>query len=125
MVALTVAVVDEKSKARVLKKLFEKMIKNFLDVIVMAELRNGSLSGYDLIAFVHGKFGYLMSPGTMYSLLYSLERHGLVEGVWVERKRMYKLTERGRVSLEVLLGSQDKIKGFMCSIFVQEKAEMS
>ncbi|MGB9914944.1 MAG: PadR family transcriptional regulator [Candidatus Bathyarchaeales archaeon] len=61
----------------------------------MNELRNGPLSGYDVIAYIHNKFNLLVSSGTVYSLLYSLERNGLVEGVWDERKRVYKLTEKG------------------------------
>jgi DNA-binding PadR family transcriptional regulator len=61
----------------------------------MAELQNEPISGYDVISFIHNKFGFLASSGTVYSLLYSLERNGLVEGIWIERKRVYKLTEKG------------------------------
>jgi DNA-binding PadR family transcriptional regulator len=49
-------------------------------------------------------------------LLYSLERNGLIEGIWVERKRVYKLTERGARTTEIILGSHDKIKGFMSTV---------
>jgi len=38
----------------------------------MTELRNGSLSGYDVISYIHNKFNLLVSSGTVYSLLYSL-----------------------------------------------------
>jgi len=82
----------------------------------MAELQNGPISGYDAISFIHNKFGFLASSGTIYSLLYSLERNGLVEGVWIERKRVYKLTEKGSRTIRTILNSQDKIKGFMSTI---------
>jgi DNA-binding PadR family transcriptional regulator len=116
MVALTITVNSEKSEARILKKMHEKVIKSFMDTIIMAELQNAPISGYDVISFIHNKFGFLVSSGTVYSLLYSLERNGLVEGVWIERKRVYKLTEKGDKTIETIINSQDKIKSFMTSI---------
>ena len=116
MVALTITVNGEKSEARILKKMHEKIIKSFMDTIIMAELKNGSISGYDIISFIHSKFGFLVSSGTVYSLLYSLERNGLVEGAWIERKRVYKLTQKGTQTIEAVINSQDKIKTFMTTM---------
>jgi len=116
MVALTVILSSGKLEGRILKKMHERIIKNFMDIIIMTELRNGSLSGYDVISYIHNKFNLLVSSGTVYSLLYSLERNGLVEGVWEERKRVYKLTEKGEKTIETLLSASDKIKGFMANI---------
>ena len=113
MVALTITVNGEKSEARIIKKMHERVIKSFMDTIIMGELQNGPISGYDVISYIHTKFGFLASSGTVYSLLYSLERNGLVEGIWIERKRIYKLTEKGAQTIQTILNSQDKIKGFM------------
>jgi DNA-binding PadR family transcriptional regulator len=116
MVALTVIISNEKMEGRILKKMHERIIKNFMDIIIMAELRNGALSGYDVISYIHNKFNLLVSSGTVYSLLYSLERNGLVEGVWDERKRIYRLTEKGEKTIETTLNANEKIKGFMSSL---------
>ena len=116
MVALTISVNGEKSEARIIKKMHERVIKTFLDTIIMAELQNAPISGYDVISYIHNKFGFLVSSGTVYSLLYSLERNGLVEGIWVERKRVYKLTDKGAKTIETILNSHDKIKSFMSTI---------
>jgi len=116
MVALTVILNNEKLEGRILKKMHERIIKNFMDIIIMTELRNGPLSGYDVISYIHSKFNLLISSGTIYSLLYSLERNGLVEGVWDERKRIYKLTEKGQKTIETMLNASDKIKGFMANL---------
>jgi len=113
MVALTVILNSEKLDGRILKKMHERIIKNFMDIIIMTELRNESLSGYDVISYIHNKFNLLISSGTIYSLLYSLERNGLVEGVWDERKRIYKLTEKGQKTIATILNASDNIKGFM------------
>jgi DNA-binding PadR family transcriptional regulator len=123
MVALTVILSGERLEGRILKKMHERIIKNFMDVIIMTELRNGSLSGYDVISLVHSKFNLLVSSGTVYSLLYSLERNGLVEGVWDERKRTYKLTEKGQKTIETILKASDKINGFMTSLLKAQTAD--
>ena len=87
MTALTIIVGGERMEGRILKKMHEWIIKNFMDIIILAELRNGPLSGYDVISFIHNKFHLLVSSGTVYSLLYSLERNSLIEGAWNERKK--------------------------------------
>jgi DNA-binding PadR family transcriptional regulator len=116
MTALTIILGSEKLEGRILKKMHERIIKNFMDIIIMAELRTGPLSGYDVISYIHNKFHLLVSSGTVYSLLYSLERNDLVEGTWNERKRTYKLTEKGEKTIETILNANDKIKNFMANI---------
>jgi len=116
MVALTIILSSGRLEGKILKKMHERIIKNFMDIIIMTELRNGSLSGYDVISYIHNKFNLLVSSGTVYSLLYSLERNGLVEGVWDERKRVYKLTEKGEKTIDTLLNTSDKIRGFIANI---------
>jgi len=93
-----------------------RIIKNFLDVLVLAELRNGPLSGYDVIAFIHNKFRLLVSSGTVYSLLYSLERDGLIAGSWSQRKRVYKLTDKGEETIKAIMNANDRIQYLMTSL---------
>jgi DNA-binding PadR family transcriptional regulator len=100
-------------EASVLKKMHERIIKNFMDVLILTELRTGPLSGYDVIGFIHNRFHLLVSSGTVYSLLYSLERSGLIEGKWNERKRVYKLTEKGERTINTILGANEKIHYFI------------
>lgn len=116
MTALTIILSGEKLEGKVLKKMHERIIKNFMDIIILAELKTGPLSGYDVISFIHNKFHLLVSSGTVYSLLYSLERNGLIEGTWNERKRVYKLTEKGERTIETILGANDKINNFITSL---------
>ncbi|MBC7129913.1 PadR family transcriptional regulator [Candidatus Bathyarchaeota archaeon] len=103
-------------ETNILKSLYERIIKTFMDVIVLAELRKGPLSGYDVISLIHNKFNLLVSSGTVYSLLYSLERNGLIQGIWEERKRVYRLTEKGEKTIEAIMTANDKIKGFLMEV---------
>jgi len=105
-------------ESEVLKKMHRRIVKSFMDILILAELRNGPMSGYDVIAFVHNKFGILVSSGTVYSLLYSLEREDMIRGVWAKRKRVYELTERGGQTIEAILNANDKIKGLMTNLLV-------
>jgi DNA-binding PadR family transcriptional regulator len=116
MTALTIIVGGERLEGKILKKMHERIIKNFMDIIILAELRDGPMSGYDVISFIHNKFHLLVSSGTVYSLLYSLERNGLIEGTWNERKRVYKLTEKGVKTIETILNANDKIKNFITGL---------
>ena len=116
MAIFMVVLNGEKLEAKILKKIHERMIKNFMDIIIMSELRNTPLSGYDVISYINTKFSILVSSGTVYSLLYSLERNGLVEGVWAEKKRTYKLTEKGEKTIATTLNAHEKIEGFMSNL---------
>ena len=105
----------------VLKNMHRRIVKNFLDVLVLAELRNSTLSGYDVITYIHNKFGLLVSSGTVYSLLYSLERDQLIAGIWNHRKRVYRLTEKGEETIKVIMGANDKIQWLMSNLLKIQK----
>ena len=82
---------------KVEKHLRKKIARDFLDLIILLKLGNGRLtSGYDLMGFIHEKYGFLMSAGTIYSKLYSLEREGFIAGCFSRRKRVYKITDLGK-----------------------------
>jgi DNA-binding PadR family transcriptional regulator len=69
MTAPPIIVGGGKSERRILEKMHERIIKNFMDIIILVQLRNRSMSGYDVISFIHNKFRLLVSSGTVYSLL--------------------------------------------------------
>ena len=101
-------------ESEILKEMQRNMIKNFLDTIILAELRNSSaLSGYDIIEFIHKKFGILISSGTVYALLYSMERKGLIKSTLAQRKRVYALTDKGRETIYAISKSKEEIQRFM------------
>jgi DNA-binding PadR family transcriptional regulator len=97
-----------------IKEIHQRIINSFLDVIIMGELlQNDSLSGYDVIRIFYKKFGILLSPGTIYSVLYSMERNGLIEGKENSHKRVYNLTEIGEKTIKNMLNSIEEIQKFI------------
>ena len=105
-------------ESEILNDMNRKIVKNFLDILVLMELRKSSMSGYDVTALVQKKLGMLMSPGTVYSFLYFLERNGLIKGEWNQRKRVYRLTEKGEKTITILFEKKDKILGLVLNLFL-------
>lgn len=102
--------------SRFLMDLHKRIVRDFLDVLVLAELQKGPMSGYDVIGFVHDKHRLLISSGTVYSVMYSLERNGLISGVWTQRKRVYKLTEGGEKTIMKVMTAKDPIAFLVSSL---------
>jgi len=73
---------------QIVENLRGRVIKSFLDILILSQLKKTPMSGYDLIAFIHKKFDLLVSSGTVYSTLYSMERAELIKGVFDERRRV-------------------------------------
>lgn len=86
----------------------KNIVKAFLDVIVLAMLNGRPEHGYKIIADLHRAFGVLLSPGTLYPLLYRLEEEKLVEVEEMKRKKVYNLTSLGRKKVSKILRLQRK-----------------
>jgi len=70
-----------------------------------------------MIRYLHKKFNILPSSGTIYSLLYSLEREKLIEGNTNHRKRVYKITNQGEKFLKQIQDTKGQIQVILSSIF--------
>ena len=83
-----------------INKIMEKNLKAFLDIVILAILREGSTHGYKIIATVHAEFGILLSPGCLYPLLHCLEEEKLIVSTIDRAKVVYCLTSEGREKFE-------------------------
>lgn len=98
---------------KIVEDLPKRVIKAFMDVFILTELKNSPMSGYDVLSYVHEKFNMLVSSGSIYSLLYSLERKGLIQGVWQEKKRVYTLTKDGEHGINALIKTEKEIQNLL------------
>lgn len=87
------------------------LVKTFLDIIVLKMLGANPTHGYGLIADIHKRFDVLLSPGTLYPLLYSLEKKKFI-GIQKEgRRKNYFLTETGEKQADSVINSyKDNIR---------------
>ena len=106
-----------KVNGQIIKEMHGRIVKNFMDLLIMAELKDSPMSGYDVISFIHKKFRLLVSSGTVYSLLYSLERDGFIEGKFSNRKRVYALTVKGEETIQTIQEASEQIQTFISNIF--------
>ncbi len=98
---------------KIVRNVRREMIKHFLDIIVMNNIKlRGPLSGYDIMETVQAEFNFMMSSGSVYSLLYCLEREGLLRGVFVNQKRIFSLTDEGKEHIETVVQSKEEILRF-------------
>lgn len=110
---------------KIVEKLRKRVIKNFMDILVLTKLRNSQMSGYDVISYIHKRFGILVSSGTVYSLLYSLERQGLIKGAINGRKRVYLLTEKSEQDLESIKKTGGEIQNLLRNILSLNEIQQS
>ena len=103
----------------VVKQIEDRLIKDFLDVLILVELAKGRpLGGRDIITLVSNKFGSLLSSGTVYSVLYSMEREGMIaSGSEEEKRRVYLLTDKGKESIKTISSARQKIMSLIAKIF--------
>lgn len=98
---------NEHFKAQIIKKAQDRILGVYIEAIILSKLRREPLSGYDLIKLFQKDFHVLVSSGTMYSTLYSLERQGLIKGSTSGRKKVFELTHLGKVAFQIISESDD------------------
>lgn len=76
----------------------ERCVKKSLDVIVLSMLYQEPMCGFDVIKAIVRNFGVLLSQGTVYPFLYSLENQGYLKAeIRSDNKtKMYIPTESGK-----------------------------
>jgi DNA-binding PadR family transcriptional regulator len=78
------------------ERITERHVKAFLDIVILAMLNGKPMYGYKIIAAIHREFGVLLSPGSLYPLLHSLEESKLIESCFESGKIVYAATYQGR-----------------------------
>lgn len=99
----------------------EHIVKNDLELIVLALLANEPMHGIEIMKAMHKNFGVLLSAGTIYPLLHKLEKDGLLKmeyGLKTKRYSIFKPEEvkamlNGRINANAhinrfLMGTSNK-----------------
>jgi DNA-binding PadR family transcriptional regulator len=56
----------------------ERIVKAFLDVVMLSLLSKHAMSGYEIDKELVKKFGLMIGPSTIYSKLSTLEKQGFI-----------------------------------------------
>lgn len=91
------------SKAESITDFDLRLLQGFMDVIILKSVeKGGCATGYSLMRYFHRRFHIMVSSGTVYSKLYWLERQGFLEGTSDGKRRVYRLTKRGKDCLTTI-----------------------
>jgi DNA-binding PadR family transcriptional regulator len=94
-----------------------KLLKAFSDIAILDELtKRRALNASDIIVFFHKNYDIRMSPGTLYSILYKLERRGSIKVISDKKTRLYVLADSGRTALNSLQTRLEEIQIFIISL---------
>lgn len=83
----------------------------------MRALEDESLSGYTAMLMIRKKFNISVSAGTIYYLLYVLERKGFIISIKGNSAKCYRLTKKGETILSIITNIQNRNKPLNGTIF--------
>ncbi|MEM2338398.1 MAG: PadR family transcriptional regulator [Candidatus Bathyarchaeia archaeon] len=109
----------------VVREVERRILNHFMDLLILVSLDGykGQVSGYDVIKYLHRKYNFLPSPGTVYSCLYDMERRGLLKGYMDGRRRVYSLTRQGAETVRAILDGRDRILNFTAMILQKNSSK--
>ena len=85
------------------KEVSTKLMKGLLDLIILQFLNGEPMHGYQVITQIRKSFGVYFGPSTIYPLLNTLEKKGLVKSEWSMNcdrpRKVYSLTNNGQSML--------------------------
>lgn len=84
------------------EELSQRLLQSFLDVVIASNLTSvGEVTGYEIVLFLHRKYGVLYSPGTIYPILHGMEKRELIKSRILGHRKPYVLTDKGRLWYEI------------------------
>jgi DNA-binding PadR family transcriptional regulator len=100
-----------------LSEMKRRILNACLDKAIMAEMAQRSAFGAkEIIDFFEKKFNIRISPGTIYPILYKLEKTGYIRKLPNRIKKFYELTDSGKKSLENLQDNMVEVYGFLADL---------
>ena len=83
----------------------KEFIRGMMDTIILWLLFKKPMHGYEILTKIKELTGIKFSSGSIYPLLYKLEKLGLIKGYWKkvserQRIRLYKVTKKGMIVLK-------------------------
>ena len=82
------------------ERLQKSNTKENLWLYILSLLKEGSIYGWEIPKIIEGKFGFKPGKITPYRVLYRLENNGFVKSELKERRRVYKITKKGKLELK-------------------------
>jgi|GEM_PF-345466 DNA-binding PadR family transcriptional regulator len=98
----------------------KKMVKDNLETILLALLHRKTMCGTEIIGTIHLKFHVLLSPGTIYPLLHSLDERGLITAKSYGKEKAYASVDSAKTKIERLVDEQIQARKLLTHYLRQE-----
>ena len=98
-----------------LQKWKSQIKRGTLSFIVLNELRDQELYGYEIIESIKSRTSIEVAEGTLYPLMNRLKKNALLDSKWVEQesgipRKYYFLTEEGKEMLAKMQAYWDELE---------------
>jgi len=98
----------------------EKMVKDNLEAIILSLLQRKPMCGTDIIKIIHLEFNVLLSPGTIYPLLHSLKKKGLLTFRKWGKATTYAPTEDAKLKIRSIVDEHIQARKLLNHYLQQE-----
>lgn len=105
-------------ESELLMQMNERIVKDFLDMLILMELKRGSLSYIELASIFSKRFGEIVDFSLIDSTLDFLEKKELITSRKAKGGKVYALTMKGEEKVRAFLNSKDKILGLLLNLFI-------
>ena len=104
--------------SELLMQMNERIVKDFLDILILIELKRGSLNYSKLANIFNKRFGEIVDLSLIDSNLKFLEKEELITNRTVKNKKFYALTTKGEEKVKAFQNSKNKILGLFLNLFI-------
>ncbi len=104
--------------SELLMQMNKRIVKNFLDILILIELRRDSVNYSELANIFHKRFGEIVDFSLIDSNLKFLEKEEMITNRTVKNKKFYALTTKGEEKVKAFQNSKNKILGLFLNLFI-------
>lgn len=91
------------------KEIQTKLTKGLLDLIILQQLDNHPMHGYELMTTIRKNFGVSFGPSTIYPLLNTMQKKNYIKCNWDlngdRARKVFELTNNGKSQLDLTASS--------------------
>ena len=99
----------------------QRLVSGLFDLIVFGILLDGGHGAFDIIHLISKRFDTLISPGTLYPRLRTLEKLELISEASDGRRKIFMLTPQGRQVISLAREEYDRLHSSVIMLTSHER----
>jgi len=102
-------------------EVMEKIVKASLEMIILSRVSEKPMCGFDIIKAISQQYHVFLSQGTVYPMLYSLEKRNILKAQNSSKAKVYDITADGREIAEKKLADFLKAHEYLSGLLSKNK----